>query len=112
MRLDKEMIRDILLNIHKYKDVPISDYKIKYHLIIMKYGELISYNSLKDGSETFYTHLDMSSKGYELLTYISNSYVWDSIKARIHERDMTVNDVPMNIIKLISQKSMKDMFGG
>ena len=112
MRLDKELIRDILLNIDKYKDVPISDYKIKYHLLIMKDGELISYDSLKDGSETFHTHLDMSAKGYELLTHISNSYVWDSIKERLHERDMTVNDVPMDIIKWLSQETMKDMFGG
>src|SRR5699024_9288521 len=112
MRLDKELLRDILLNIHTYKDVPISDYKIKYHLLIMNDRNLIIYDMLNYGSETFNTHLAMSSKGYELLTHISNSYVWDSIKERLHERGMTVNDVPMDIIKWLSQEIMKEMFGG
>ena len=110
MRLDKELIRDILLNIDKYKDVPISDHKIKYHLHMMEDGELIRTNKLKDGNETMYVQLDMSSKGYELLTYISNDYVWDSIKERLDERGMTVNDVPMDIIKWLSEDTMKGMF--
>ena len=112
MRLDKELIRDILINIHKYKDTPITDEQIKYHLYIMEDGELIRTNKLQDGNETIYIQLDMSSEGYELLTHISNSYVWDSIKERLQERDMTVNDVPMDIIKWLSQETMKDMFGG
>lgn len=110
MRLDKELIRDVLLNLDKYKDVPITDNQIKYHLHMMEDGGLIRTNKLKDGNETMYVQLDMSSKGYELLTHISNSYVWDSIKERLHERDMTVNDVPMDIIKWLSQEMMKEMF--
>lgn len=33
--MDKELIRDILINIDKYKDTPITDEQIKYHLYIM-----------------------------------------------------------------------------
>lgn len=110
MKLDKELIRDILLNLDKYKDIPVIDRKTNYHLHMMEDGELIRTKKLKDGNETMYVQLDMSSKGYELLTHISNSYVWESIKERLHERDMTVNDVPTDIIKWLSQEIMKEMF--
>src|SRR5699024_2343216 len=110
MRLDKELIRNILINIDKYKDTPIIDEQIKYHLYLMEDGELIRTNKLQDGNETIYIQMDMSSKGYDLLTYISNDYVWDSIKERLDERGMTVNDVPMDIIKWLSQEIMKEMF--
>lgn len=44
MELDKELLKNILINLDKYKDVPIKEKQIKYHLYIMEDGGLIHTN--------------------------------------------------------------------
>lgn len=109
-KLDKELIRDILLNLETYKDVQVTDEQVKYHLHLMEDGELIHATKLQDGNETYYIQLTMSDKGYDLLSHITNDYVWDSVKDKLQDKDLTVNDVPMDIIKWLAQETLKEMF--
>ncbi len=112
MKRNLETIRDILIRLESYNDKDIADEKLKYHMDLLIDSGHIQAQRLQDGSAAVYINLKLTDKGYDLLTHISNETVWESIKDNLAENDMTVNDVPIDIIKWLSQKTMKDMLGG
>lgn len=111
MGLDKEMIRSILIDLEFYNDVEL-DVETSYQMdMLIEQGLVNAEQLLKDGRVVFYQGLTLSWTGYELLASVSNKYVWESIKDRLNDRDMTVNDVPFNIVEWMAQDILKGMFG-
>ena len=111
MKRNLETIRDILIRLESYNDKEITDRELMYHFDLLM-EEYIAGVRLRDGSSLYFTQLNLTEEGYDLLTHISNKTVWDSIKEKLNENNMTVNDVPIDIIKWLSKEIMKDMFGG
>ncbi len=111
MKRNLETIRDILIRLESYNDKELTDRELIYHMDLLM-DKHITGARLQDGSSVYLTQLNLTEEGYDILTHISNKTVWDSIKENLAENDMTVNDVPIDIIKWLSQKTMKDMFGG
>jgi len=112
MKRNLETIRDILIRLESYNDKDITDKELKYHMDLLIESEYINARKLQDGNTSMYIGLKLTDKGYDLLTHISNKTVWNSIKDNLSDNDMTGSDVPIDIIKWLSQKTMKDMFGG
>src|SRR5690625_1345833 len=104
MKRDIETIRHILLRIESYNNKPIEDTKVNYHLKIMIDGNIIKGNSMTADNTTFYKGLELTSEGYDLLTGISNKQLWNDIKETLEKNDLTVNDVPIAIIKEVANK--------
>jgi len=111
MKRDLETIRDILIRLESYNDKEITDKELIYHFDLLMEKHITGVR-LQDGSSLYFTQLNLTEEGYDLLTHISNKTVWDSIKEKLNENNMTVNDVPIDIIKWLSKEIMKDMFGG
>lgn len=111
MRLKKETMRNILIRLDSYINTPIKDSEVAYHIDLMIDGDMIKGKRIRDGSESYYLSLQLTEKGFDLLAHISNKQVWDAIEQRLSDNDMTVNDVPIDIIKWLSQDIMKGMFG-
>lgn len=112
MKRNLESIRDILIRLESYNDTEVTDQETLYHMDMLIDSKHIDAVFVREGNLTYFSRLSLTEKGYDLLTHISNKTVWDSIKENLAENDMTVNDVPIDIIKWLSQKTMKDMFGG
>ena len=113
MKHDLEIIRKILINLNSYQNKEIDDANINYHFNLLIDLKLIKQPSiLRDGQLRYYTELNYTEKGYDLLTHISNNTVWESIKKTLYENNFTVSEVPIEVIKKLSEKIMMDMFGG
>lgn len=113
MKRNLETIRNILLRLESYNDKELTDKEIIYHLDMLintKYVETTTV--LKDGGSFYYQDLKLTWEGHELLASISNKQVWESIKNTLHENNFSVDDVPIEVVKTLSQKILKEMFGG
>lgn len=112
MKRDIEVLRVILINLDSYNNKELSDDKTIYHINLLINAKYAEAKRLVDGGVTFYDNLAYTEEGYDLLTHISNDTVWRSIKERIEVNNMSVNEVPIDVIKSLSQDIMKDMFSG
>lgn len=112
MKRNLETIRDILIRLESYNDTEVSR-EDSYHLQeLINQGLVSAIATMADGRHVYYQGLTLSWEGHELLASISNGYVWYSIKGRLHEHELTVNDVPVAIVKKLSEQIMMEMFGG
>lgn len=111
MKRDLETVRHIMSRIESYNDTEITG-DIVYHLEELINQGLVNANQiLSDGSIKFFRGLSLTWDGHDLLASISNRFVWESIKEKLNEHDLTVNDVPIEVIKKISEKIIIDMLG-
>lgn len=112
MKRDLEVIREILSKVEAYEDKEVESSEA-YHLSeLINQGLINATQTMSDGRIKYYYGLTLSWEGHELLAAISNSYVWESIKDKLGEHDLTVNDVPIEVIKKLSENIMLDMLGG
>lgn len=112
MKRDLEIVRKILSKVEAYENEEIESHEA-YHLTeLINKGLVNAKEILSDGSVRYYYGLTLSWEGHELLASISNGYVWESIKDKLNEHGLTVNDVPIEVIKKLSENIMLDMFGG
>lgn len=112
MKRSLETIREILIRLESYKDKELSP-NVYYHLqVLIDQGIVNASQVLRDGRVFYYQGLTLTWEGHELLSSISNKTVWDSIKDKLDEHDLTVDDVPVEVIKKLSHDIMMDMFGG
>lgn len=112
IKRDINTIREILSRLDSYEDKEITDDKLIYHLKLLIDSKYIEASTLREGNTVISFNLNLTEKGYDLLTHISNKTVWDAINDKLHENGFTVNDVPIDIIMHLSQKIMKEMFEG
>lgn len=111
MKRDLEVVRYILGRLDSYNGIEV-DGKALYHLRELIKQELVTATeTLRDGRVTFYRGLSLTWNGHELLAAISNDYVWEAIKEKLQENDMTVNDVPVSVINKLSEQILIEMFG-
>lgn len=111
MKRDLEVVRYILGRLDSYNDIEVNS-KESYHLQELIKRELVTASgTLRDGRVTFYQGLTLTWTGHELLASISNDYVWETIKEKLQENDMTVNDVPVSVINKLSEQILIEMFG-
>lgn len=109
MKRDLETIRNILSNISAYENIEVTE-KEAYHLSeLIDQGLVNAIEILADGKAKYYYGLSLSWEGHELLTYISNDTVWNSIKQILNKNNFTVNEVPIEVIKKLSEKVMLSM---
>lgn len=111
MKRDLNIMREVLKNADTYTGEWITDEATIYHIKFMTDAELIDSKLLVDGDNILINHCSLKEKGYDLLTHITNDYVWDEVKERLSDNDMTVNDVPIDIIKWLAKDIMEGMFG-
>lgn len=111
VKRDLETVRYILGKLDSYNDIEL-DSKESYHLQELIKQELVTASgTLRDGRATFYQGLSLTWNGHELLAAISNEYVWETIKEKLQENGMTVNDVPVSVINKLSEQILIEMFG-
>ncbi|HLR16209.1 MAG TPA: DUF2513 domain-containing protein, partial [Bacillota bacterium] len=97
--------------IESYNDTEITG-DIVYHLEELINQDLVNANHIiSDGRIKLFQGLSLTWDGHDLLASISNRFVWESIKEKLNEHDLTVNDVPIEVIKKISEKIIIDMLG-
>jgi len=112
MKRDIELIRILLINLDAHNNIELSDDKTIYHINLLINAKYAEATKLTDGGITIYNNLNYTEAGYDLLTHISNDTVWRSIKERIEVNNMSVNEVPIEVIKSLSQDIMKELFSG
>lgn len=111
MKRSQETVRHILKHIDQYDGKGISDEATLYHLKMMRTSEMIDYETLRDGDVVHVIGLTLLEEGYDLLSYITNDYVWEDVKNRIHDKQMDIDDVPTDIIKWLAEEMMKELLG-
>ena len=112
MNRDIEIIRSILSNPKKYEGQPIDDDKIKYHLKILSDSDFLEGEYIFGDGSFLWTQINLTWEGHELLSSISNKDVWETVKERMKDNDMSIDEVPIEVIKKLAQEVIKDMFGG
>lgn len=112
MKRNLETIREILKRLHAYEDTELSN-DVSYHIDgLIDQGYVNAVQVLRDGRTFYYQGLRLTWEGHELLASISNETVWQSIKDKLSERDLTVDDVPVAVVRQLSHNIMLSMFGG
>jgi len=104
-------MRYILKRLHTFNGEELKDQETIYNIKQLIDGEYITGRVLVDGNTAMVTQLEYKDKGYELLTHITNESVWDEVQRRVEYNNMDVDNVPIDIIKWLSQEIMKEMFG-
>lgn len=111
MKRDIELIRILLINLDAHNNIELSDDKTIYHINLLINAKYAEATKLIDGGITIYNNLNYTEAGYDLLTHISNDTVWRSIQERIERNNMSVNEVPIEVIKELAKDIMMGMFG-
>ena len=112
MKRNLETIRDVLMQLYNYEDTELND-DVSYNIEgLIEQGYVTAHQVLRDGRTIYCQGLSLTWEGHELLASISNSTVWELIKGKLSEHDLTVDDVPIAVIRKLSHNIMMDMFGG
>lgn len=112
MGRDMETIRNILSNPKKYEGQPIDDDKIKYHLKLLSDSDFLEGEYIFGDGSFLWTQINLTWEGHELLYSISNKDVWETVKERMKDNDISIDEVPIEVIKKLAQEVIKDMLGG
>lgn len=106
-----ETIRHIMTRLDSYDNTEVTG-DIAYHLQELINQDLVKASqTLADGRIIYYQGLALTWNGHELLAAISNKTVWDLIKEKLYDHNLTVDDVPVEVVKKISEKVIIDMLG-
>lgn len=108
---DIELVRHILIGPSEYEDQPIDNEKILHHLRLMLNGNMLTAKTMNADDTTFFSNIELTSYGYDLLTSISNDDIWQLVIEQLDSGGLDVNEVPLSIIQEVANKIMRDKIG-
>ncbi|MDQ0208882.1 DUF2513 domain-containing protein [Alkalicoccobacillus murimartini] len=110
MKLDKELVREILLEIESgviTKDVEDKEKRIQ-HLFLTAQEGYLDTGTIRSSEH----EVDLTYKGHELLSSIRDDRIWDAIKWHLEQMNLTLDSVSFETIQYMAKqivlKSMKE----